>query len=112
MTTRMEEKRRDKVGRESLKLLNDVRDARARCERAVRVTSYGWLVEDETTDRRNVLAQALNALREKERENKVLSDALDATRKAATQSEMETKRRSSSCRWWISWIDWRLVIPA
>jgi chromosome segregation ATPase len=31
-------------------------------------------------------------LREKERENQVLSDALDATRKAATQSEMETAK--------------------
>ena len=49
MTTRMEQKRQDKVERESFKLLNDVRDARARRERAVRVTSY-WLVEDETTD--------------------------------------------------------------
>lgn len=32
MTTRMEQKRRDKVERESFKLLKDVRDARARCE--------------------------------------------------------------------------------
>ena len=48
------EKRRGKVERDTFNLLNDVRDARARCERAVRVTSYGWLVEDEMTDRRDV----------------------------------------------------------
>ena len=35
------EKRRGKVERDTFNLLNDVRGARARCERAVRVTPYG-----------------------------------------------------------------------